>query len=131
MVKIAYYDDIISVALFYNYFATHKKMLSYEELENYAKVVNEMLLKVNDDYICMYYSENLNPIYEQYKDENDQLYLKLKKEVDPILERKKRIISLPLDLVVASQSSKALSQIGLRSKQGKILEKQKCLSIKR
>ena len=93
MVKIAYYDDIISVALLYNYFATHKKMLSYEELENYAKVVNDILLNINNDYICMYYSENLNPIYEGYKDENNQLYLKLKKEVDPISERKNRITS--------------------------------------
>lgn len=131
MVKIAYYDDIISVALLYNYFATHKKMLSYEELENYTKVVNDILLNRNDDYICMYYNENLNPIYEGYKDENNQWYLRLRKEVDPILERKQRIISLPLDLVVALQSSEALSQIGLCSKQGKVIEKQKCLSITR
>ena len=57
-----------------------------------------------------------------YKDENNQWYLRLRKEVDPILERKQRIISLPLDLVVALQSGEALSQISLCSKEGKIIE---------
>ena len=118
----------ISLALIYTNRATYGKttMITADEAQNYQDVINNnlkiMKSKVNDlmppDYVV-----NLDDLFFTYETDIDNFgYYILKNDARSLELRKRYIINMPLDIILASQKPNALRNINLEMIDGKIIK---------
>ena len=123
MIKQICYEDIISLALLYNYEASLERYLEQEKINKFMKkVIN--ILENNDNYLFYHNIDNHNPIDFEYQEQDGLAYLTIKKDINPSCERHKQLLLTSLDLVVASQREDALIELGLYLEDGKIAKKE-------
>ena len=131
-----YMEDVTSIALIYNYEATHSgsMMLSYNRIREYAEMIDLNLDAMGSNYDGVYPLDASKLIYFNTKDENGNWYSILKpgtnieKAKEENLYRKKS-----LDLERASKMPNALKVLGIELVDGKMQEiehkKEKHLSM--
>ena len=123
-----YLNQAAAISLIYTYRATNGKiiMISCNEVREFEKIVNENLKKMNSKVY------NLTPDYLIDKDElfftyqtdiEGNGYYVLKNDNNSINNRKRYIMSMPLDIILASQKTNALESINLIMIDGKMINK--------
>lgn len=110
----AYFNNIATLALIYNYEATCEEELPCIQIENYISEINSILLGSNSNCSCYDYHTQLDTLYYQTTNEYGIACLKIKPNINIVEERHKHITLQPLEIIVASQMEEPLKQIGLR-----------------
>ena len=90
MVQLSYYDEIVLLALLYNYEATIKKNLLCDKVNLFVAIINAKLQKLNSNYFCVYYQKDVKPVYETYQSDDGQYFFKLKDDINPYMLRKEK-----------------------------------------
>lgn len=118
-------NQAVSLALIYNYRATDGSatMISADSVFEYEKIVNSNLKEMNTSVNSLtpdYLVDTDELFYFYTQDADNKGYYVLKVDDKSVEKRKRYIMGLPLDIVLASQKNNALELIGLRLIDGKI-----------
>lgn len=116
----------ISLALIYTYRATNGEvtMISSEKTKEYEKVINNNLKAMNSKINSLTPDYLVNPdelFFSYVKNINDEGYYILKMDNDKVAARKRYIMNLPLDVILASEKPNALDVIDLVMIDGQIM----------
>lgn len=117
------FEDIASMALIYTNRATGNKMISYDKVEKFDKIINENLDNMNSKINPSLFYDEESKLYFHANDENGKLYLVIDPSVDIKVAQDYHIGCLPIDIVVASQMENALNIIGLQLVDGVLVKK--------
>lgn len=113
-------EDIITMALLYRKKYAGTEMISYEKVEEYERIVNDNLDEMNSNYGNKPFAIFKDcRIYTILLDENGKLFAVIGPDND-LMEAKRLMNYLPLDLVISSTRDNALSAIGLTCKKEKV-----------
>ena len=120
----------ISLAIIYINRATYgfSSVITLEQAHEYQDTINhnlkEMKSKVHD-LTPADYEVNSDELFFHYAaDINNKDYYVLKNDPESLLKCKKYIMTMPLDIVLASQETNALAILGLEKNNNKIIKKE-------
>ena len=116
------FEDVASMALIYTNRAFGNKMISYDKVEEFDKVINENLDNMNSEINPSLFYDEESKLYFHATDENGKLYLVIDPRADLKLAQSYHIGCLPIDVIVASQMENALSIIGLQLVDGTLVK---------
>lgn len=110
------FEDIAVIALSYlNESQETKKMLSYDKVKEYDKIINDNLEAMNSQITLPSSFEEGNSFYYfRGEDENNKIYLIINPNVNIKAAMKNILGYLPNEIIVASQKANALKAIGLQ-----------------
>ena len=123
-----YLNQAASLSLIYTYRATNGNttMVKCDDVKEYEKIVNQNLKDMNSKVYDLTpdYLVDKNDLFFTYQNDIEEIgYYVLKNDSESVLRRKRYIMSLPLDIILASQRPNALEAINLVIVDGKILKK--------
>lgn len=122
MKKRTIFEDTAAMALIYTNKATGNKMISYDKVIQFDKIINENLDEMNSIIKPFQFYEEKSELYFYATDENDKLYLVIKPDADLKKAQSYHIDYLPHDILVASQMKNALEILGLQLINGKLVQ---------
>ncbi len=122
MGKRTYESDIISMALLYRKKYCGTNMLSLNKCMEYDLIINKNLDEMNTNCGAGIKYEEISSLYRILTNENNEQYAVINDNFN--LEKAWSLIigCLPLDILFASQKDNALSVIGLKLVDGKIVD---------
>lgn len=123
MKKKLYIQDMVALALFYNYNATNSRVLSLDEILNFYKIVLCNLEELNFNILISYPLIDSKKIYSFYVDSTGKRFCKLNNDSDIKEILNEYIYIMPKDIILASKMNNALDAIGLEEINKSIKEK--------
>jgi len=117
------FEDIASMALIYTNRALGNKMISYDKVEEFDRVINENLDLMNSEIDPLLFYNEESRLYFHATDETGKIYLVIDCNTDLKEAEHYHIGCLPLDIVLASQMDNALEVIGLELVDGKLVKR--------
>lgn len=126
MIKRVFLEDIATLALLYHYEATtsSSSMLPISIIQEYAKVIDVNLDKINSTINRIYPLDYNKLIYTNTQDENGIWYAVLKYDLNIEGISYDILSNTTEDLKIASQMSNALEVLGIQMIDGKMIKKE-------
>lgn len=123
MGKKLYIQDIVAIALLYNYQATKSHTLSLNEILNFYKVVSCNLDELNFNVLIPYPLVDLQNVCSFYINSKGERFCVLTENEDIKRTINERIYIMPKDVIKATKMDNALEEIGLENVDKIIKEK--------
>lgn len=124
------FEDIASMALIYTNRALGNKMISYDKVEEFNRVINENLDLMNSEIDPLLFYDEESRLYFHATDETGKVYLAIDPSADLKEAEHYHIGCLPLDIVIASQMDNALEVIGIELVDGQLVKRKEKQLIK-
>ena len=123
------FEDIASMALLYTNRVTDNKIISYDKVMVFDRVINENLDAMGSEINPFLSYEEESRLFFTTTDETGKVYLVINPDADLKAAQSYHIGCLPLDVILASQMENALNVIGLQLVDGVLKKKENSKSL--
>ena len=107
------YEDVVKMALLYNYVVTGNLMLSKKKINKFYQILDFQLDLMNSNIKYIHdIDDNYFIFYKVYTDEEEEYYI-LKYDID-LKKEYRKLGKYPIDILLASRNSNVLRTLNLK-----------------